>query len=69
MKGTNNLDFKRVDYDKLMQSNYLDIKKKFMHAPMDLKSRSHIFKPFDALEGYHEELRRVEEEHLKQYEN
>ena len=33
------------------------------------KSRSHIFKPFDALEGYHEELRRVEEEHLKQYEN
>lgn len=52
-----------------MQSDYLNIKKKFMHAPMDLKSRSHIFKPFDALEGYHEELRRVEEEHLKQYEN
>ena len=41
-----------------MQLDYLEIKKKFMHAPMDLKSRSHIFKPFDALEGYHEELRR-----------
>lgn len=65
----NNLDFKKVDYDKLMQSNYLNIKKKFIHTPMDLKSRSHIFKPFDALEGYHEELRRVEREHLKQYEN
>lgn len=59
---------KEIDYDKLANLDYLERKKYFNHAPMPLSERAAIFKAFDALQGYQEELRKVEKRHAKQFE-
>lgn len=58
-----------IDYNKLAQVDYLEKKKHFNRAPMPLDERASIFKPFEALQGYSEELRKVEKRHAKQYES
>lgn len=57
-----------IDYNKLTRVDYLERKKHFNHAPMPLDERANIFKAFDALPGYKEELRKAEIRHAKQYE-
>lgn len=57
-----------IDYNKLAEMDYLKIKKHFNHAPMLLEERACIFKAFDALPGYKEELRKAEKRHAKQFE-
>lgn len=57
-----------IDYGKLAKVDYLKLKKHFNHAEIPLDERANIFKSFDALNGYQNELRKVEKRHAKQYE-
>lgn len=52
----------------LEKMDYLKMKKSINHAAMPLSERAAIFKGFDALSGYKEELRKVEKKHAKQFE-
>lgn len=54
------------DYDKLAKMDFFKVKRK--HKSMPLNERASIFKAFDALPGYKEELRKAEREHAKQFE-
>ena len=55
-----------IDYDKLAKMDFFKIKRK--HKSMPMNERASIFMPFNALEGYQEELRKAEKEHTKQFE-
>lgn len=51
-----------IDYNKLAKMDFFKIKRK--HKSMPMSERASIFMPFNALEGYQEELRK----HAKQFE-
>ena len=55
-----------IDYDKLAKMDFFKIKRK--HKSMPMNERANIFKAFDALPGYKEELRKAEIRHAKQFE-
>ena len=54
------------DYNKLAKMDFFKIKRK--HKSMPMSERASIFKAFDALSGYKEELRKAEIRHAKQFE-
>lgn len=56
-----------VDYNKLMHLDYLEMKKHNNRHDIPLKKRAAEFLPFNALEGYQEELRKAEKRQRDKY--
>ncbi len=53
------------DYDKLAKMDFFKVKRK--HKSMPMSERASIFRPFDALDGYKEELKKAEKRQRDKY--